>query len=78
MKTKTKKKTKTSKELKHYAKELDLDNMLVLRPSKRSVRLLERIAKFGVYGRDKEEVALRMIDHNIAGFCETEDFKLKG
>jgi hypothetical protein len=46
-------------------------NVIRVTLSEQSVRLLDELAKKGIYGRNKAEVAGRFIDESLQKFVET-------
>jgi hypothetical protein len=44
--------------------------------SSRSARLLDEIAKNGIWGRNRAEVAARFVDRTLEGFIEQPKLKL--
>lgn len=46
-------------------------NVIRVTLSEQSVRLLDELAKKGIYGRNKAEVAGRFIDESLQRFIET-------
>lgn len=80
MPTKNKKKKKHKKLLKvtnNYSKDLELEDMLAIKLSNKSVNILNKIAKHGIYGTTPEIVAVRFVDEVIQRFIEVEDIKIK-
>lgn len=64
-------------EREQYAKELKFEEMLAVSLSPKSVEILRRVAKLGIFGKTPEEVAERFIDSKLRDFVEVEDINLK-
>lgn len=73
-------KVKDKKDKKKSKKELEihnLDNVLMIELSDKSIDILTRIAKKGIWGNTKVIVAERFIDLVLQNFVDVEDIKIK-
>lgn len=75
--TKTKKHKKLIKKSEDYAKQLELDNILIIKFSSQTIELLNKVAKHGIYGSTPEIVAERFVDHALQNFVQLEEMNVK-
>lgn len=76
-KVKEKKHKKLLKEAEDFSSKLELDNIIVVKLSSKSIELLNRISKHGIYGTTPEIVAERFIDDVLQKFVEIEELNIK-